>query len=95
MCTSSIEDDIFRCSALTFFIATFDVALSIYNRYTGGDDGSHNTIAYAAHMGGAVAGFLVGMNALRNFHKLVSSRRKWQLAITFTQGQSGRAGYLN
>ena len=59
------------CSALTFFIAAFDVALAIYNRYAGGGGDSHNTVAYAAHMGGAMAGFLVGMNVLRNFHKLV------------------------
>ena len=68
----TITPDLWHCSALTFFIAAFDVALAVYNRYavTGGGD-SHNTVAYAAHAGGALAGFLVGMNVLRNFHKLV------------------------
>ena len=64
--------NIFPCSALTFFIAAFDVALAVYNRYADGGGDSHNTVAYAAHVGGALAGCLVGMNVLRNFHKLVS-----------------------
>ena len=63
---------VFPCSALTFFIAAFDVALAVYNRYADGGGDSHNTVAYAAHVGGALAGCLVGMNVLRNFHKLVS-----------------------
>ena len=64
--------NLFPCSALTFFIAAFDVALAVYNRYADGGGDSHNTVAYAAHVGGALAGCLVGMNVLRNFHKLVS-----------------------
>ena len=70
-CTHVVN--LFPCSALTFFIASFDVALAVYNRYVNDDaGGSHNTVAYAAHVGGALAGCLVGMNVLRSFHKLVS-----------------------
>lgn len=48
-----------------------DFAVAIYHRYVDNDgDGS---IGYAAHLGGAGAGFLIGMNVLRNFHK-----KKWE-----------------
>ena len=70
-CKNNVSCHLWPCSALTFFIAAFDVALAVYNRYASGGGDSHNTVAYAAHVGGALAGLLVGMNVLRNFHKLV------------------------
>ena len=47
-----------------------DFAFAIYQRY-GTDDGD-GSVGYAAHIGGAAAGFLIGMNVLRNFHMKVT-----------------------
>ena len=49
-----------------------DFALAIYHRYT--EVSGHGSIGYAAHIGGGLAGLLVGMNVLRNFnHKVLNS----------------------
>ena len=45
-----------------------DFVVSIIQRYTGGGNGS---IGYSAHIAGGVAGILIGMNVLRNFHHKV------------------------
>jgi hypothetical protein len=39
-------------------------------------DGAESTIGYAAHAGGAFAGFLVGINVLRNF-----KHASWEASI--------------
>jgi hypothetical protein len=44
------------------------------------EGGSESTIGYAAHGGGALAGFLVGINLLRNFKHMrweASSYAQW------------------
>lgn len=43
-----------------------DVGFTVYHRFIEDDPGSAN-IGYSAHLGGALAGFLVGMNVIRNF----------------------------
>jgi hypothetical protein len=45
-----------------------DFVVSIIQRYTSGGNGS---IGYSAHIAGGVAGILIGMNVLRNFHHKV------------------------
>ena len=50
-------------------IAVVDLTLAIVYRYI--MHGHHENIGYAAHLGGAAVGFLVGMNVLRNFKKKV------------------------
>ena len=44
-------------------IGFVDFGVAIYHRY---NDGMDESIGYAAHIGGAAAGFLIGMNVLRN-----------------------------
>ena len=59
-----------------------DFVVSIIQRYTGGGNGS---IGYSAHIAGGVAGILIGMNVLRNFHhKVIFLRcKKSQKPIRF------------
>ena len=47
-----------------------DLGFAIYSRYLS-SDGADGSVGYAAHLGGAAAGFLVGMNVLRNFKTMV------------------------
>ena len=61
-------------------IAVVDVSLAVFHRYggssssDGGSGSSSPSIGYAAHLGGAEAGVLMGMNLLRNFKKEVRIR---------------------
>ena len=57
--------------------------VSIIQRYTGGGNGS---IGYSAHIAGGVAGILIGMNVLRNFHhKVIFLRcKKSKISIKFS-----------
>ena len=45
-----------------------DFGFSIYESYSGS---AGSVVGTSAHIGGAIAGFLVGINALRNFHAQV------------------------
>ena len=47
-------------------VALVDLGFSVYHRYVESEPTS-KSIGYAAHLGGAAAGFLVGMNVMRNF----------------------------
>ena len=57
-------------SGLTLATGLFDLVFAVYNRYYNSEY-TANSIGYSAHIGGAAAGFLVGMNILRNFHHKV------------------------
>ena len=71
MCLSDI---CLCCSIATLSIGLVDFAFAIYSRYSdSGSSSNGNDIGYSAHIGGAVAGFLVGMNILRNFYHKVNS----------------------
>ena len=61
-------------SIVTLSTGLVDFIFAIYNRYANSDNNNSqdNDIGYSAHIGGAAAGFLVGMNILRNFHHKVS-----------------------
>ena len=52
---------------MTICVGIFDLGFALYNRYHNEDD----SIGYSAHIGGGAAGFLIGMNILRNFHHKV------------------------
>ena len=53
-----------RCFSIVILSIGFvDFGVAIYHRY---NDGMDESIGYAAHIGGAAAGFLIGMNVLRN-----------------------------
>ena len=61
--------DFFWFSSTTVLsIGLVDFVVSIIQRYTGGGNGS---IGYSVHIAGGVAGILIGMNVLRNFHHKV------------------------
>ena len=48
-------------------MAAIDVGFAIYTRYVSDSGGLDGTpIAYAAHLGGGVAGFLIGICVLKN-----------------------------
>jgi membrane associated rhomboid family serine protease len=56
-------------SIVIISLGLIDFAIAIYHRYS--DGGSNESVGYAAHLGGAAAGLLIGMNVLRNFvHKV-------------------------
>ena len=59
-------------STTVLSIGLVDFVVSIIQRYTSGGNGS---IGYSAHIAGGVAGILIGMNVLRNFHHKVISLR--------------------
>ncbi|HIE82988.1 MAG TPA: rhomboid family intramembrane serine protease [Dehalococcoidia bacterium] len=55
-------------SVVILSLGVVDFGVAIYHRYSGDD---HGSVGYAAHIGGGVAGILIGMNVLRNFHHKV------------------------
>ena len=59
-------------SIVTLSTGLVDFAFAIYNRYDSSEN-SHqgDNTGYSAHIGGGAAGFLIGMNILRNFHHKV------------------------
>ena len=61
-----MRDDLHRTVVLS--IGLIDFGFSIYESYNGA---SGQSIGTSAHIGGALAGFFVGSNALRNFHAKV------------------------
>ncbi len=61
-------------SVLILSIGLVDFAIAIYHRYLNPDTEA-GSIGYAAHIGGGAAGFLIGMNVLRNFNNQVSTQR--------------------
>ena len=52
---------------MTIGLGVFDFGFALYTRYHNPDD----SVGYSAHIGGGAAGFLIGMNILRNFHHKV------------------------
>ena len=49
-------------------IGLTDLGFSIYESYS---HASQSSVGMAAHIGGAMGGFLVGINVVRNFHSQV------------------------
>ena len=64
-------------SGLTLATGLFDLIFAVYNRYYNSEY-TANSIGYSAHIGGAAAGFLIGMNILRNFHHKVYYKRDYK-----------------
>ncbi|XP_054155347.1 rhomboid-related protein 2-like [Oppia nitens] len=69
---SEMEFNWLRLAGLVLFGGT-DIGVAIYGRYT---DDTQNRTSYAAHLAGAVAGFLVGINVLRNLRV-----RRWETIL--------------
>ncbi|XP_068086669.1 rhomboid-related protein 2 isoform X2 [Anabrus simplex] len=64
---------------VVFFILTAsDVGTAIYNRYI---QNENDRIGYAAHLAGALAGFLLGICVLRNLHWMKWERVLWWISI--------------
>lgn len=61
-------------------IAGTDASVAIYGRYSG--SGNDDSIGYAAHFFGALAGLLVGITVLRNLSVTRRERLLQRLAIT-------------
>jgi len=61
-------------------LAGSDVGVSIYDRYFSGNGGA-SKIGYAAHLAGAMAGLLVGINVLRNLKKTSWEKVLWWISI--------------
>ena len=61
-----------RLSVLLLFGGT-DIGVAIYGRYT---NDVENRTSYSAHIAGALAGFLIGINVLRNLKV-----RRWETIL--------------
>lgn len=72
----------FAVARLVFMIILLasDVGVALYNRYTTSTDIANN-VSYVAHIGGFVAGLLMGIVILRNFKKKVWERVVWWIAL--------------
>ncbi|XP_063982276.1 rhomboid-related protein 2-like isoform X2 [Diachasmimorpha longicaudata] len=63
-------------------ITTVDVGQAVYNRYV---LGTQDQIGYVAHLAGAIAGLLVGINVLRNLEVQTWEKALWWASIfTYT-----------
>ncbi|XP_015114484.1 rhomboid-related protein 2 isoform X1 [Diachasma alloeum] len=63
-------------------ITTVDVGQAVYNRYV---LGTQDQIGYVAHLAGAIAGLLVGINVLRNLEVQTWEKAVWWASIfTYT-----------
>ena len=62
-------------SVVILSIGLVDFGVCIYQRYSAKAEDERGSIGYAAHIGGGLAGLLVGMNVLRNFHHKVQGPR--------------------
>ena len=61
-----------RLISLVGFIST-DVGVAIYGRYVKEEQ---SRVSYSAHFAGAVVGFLIGVNVLRNL-----KMRRWEIIL--------------
>ncbi|CAG4931911.1 unnamed protein product [Colias eurytheme] len=59
-------------------LAAVDVGTAVYDRYW---KHTQQNIGYVAHLGGAVAGLLVGIGVLRNLEKRKWEKRLWWAAV--------------
>jgi len=64
--------------AVFLILAVVDVGAAVYTRYV---LHVHNKIGYAAHLAGAIAGLLVGINILRNLEVKAWERKVWWASI--------------
>ncbi|VDP17877.1 unnamed protein product [Soboliphyme baturini] len=75
-----MEFAILRLVALVIFVG-IDFGLSVYSRYGNPEDANGNRTSYVAHIGGFVAGLLMGIVILRNFSKKSWERVVWWIAL--------------
>uniref|UniRef100_A0A914W4H3 Phospholipid-transporting ATPase n=1 Tax=Plectus sambesii TaxID=2011161 RepID=A0A914W4H3_9BILA len=74
---AEMEFAIIRALAMAILIGA-DVGVAIYNRYALQEG---NKVSYVAHIGGGVAGLLLGIVVLRNFRKKLWERVIWWIAL--------------
>lgn len=73
-----MEFAVVRLIFLIILLAS-DVGVALYNRYSGVVPTS--TVSYVAHIGGFVAGLLMGIVILRNFKLKIWERVVWWIAL--------------
>lgn len=61
-----------RLLSLLGFVGT-DIGVAIYGRYVKEE---HSRVSYSAHFAGALVGFLIGINVLRNL-----KMRRWEVIL--------------
>lgn len=59
--------------------ASVDVGLAVYDRYT---DTQKESVSYAAHLMGAMAGLTVGLAVLKNFEQKLHEQIIWWGALS-------------
>ncbi|KAJ9576209.1 hypothetical protein L9F63_006942 [Diploptera punctata] len=79
ICLNWAEMEFALLQLIVFLALTVvDVGTAVYTRYVKGE---HNQIGYAAHLGGALAGLLVGINVLRNLQVRPWEKKLWWASI--------------
>lgn len=74
---SEMKLAVYQLTLFVFIIAA-DIGSTIYNYYLGN---GQNSIGYAAHIAGALAGLLLGLNILRNVHVKQWEKKVWWASI--------------
>lgn len=66
---------------LIFLIITIsDLGTAVYNRYVS-ENSKDSSIGYTAHLCGAIAGLLVGINVLRNLEVKSWEKKLWWISL--------------
>lgn len=65
----------YRLAAILLYLGT-DIGVAVYGRYI---ESKKSQVSYSAHFAGAVVGFFVGVNVLRNL-----KRRRWEVIFGWT-----------
>lgn len=66
--------------AIFLILAVTDIGTAVYNRYILKDE--NDQVGYVAHLAGAIAGLLVGINVLRNLEVRSWENKIWWAALT-------------
>lgn len=78
--------------AFVFVVASADVGFAIWDRYSA-EDGV--TVAYVAHLTGAVAGLTIGLVVLKNFEQRLHTQCVWWVAVVIYAALALAAILLN
>ena len=67
---------------IVLIVAICDIAVYLYDMYVVANDNLHESIGYAAHISGAIAGLLVGILSLKNLRWENHERYIWMASAS-------------